>query len=209
MFKTLGKRGCRRLAAASIVRTLAPGAVLWHAGEKPPHICLVSEDMLQMVKVSRHGNTASLALVLPGEAFGCVFFLLDHSIFSDLSAFAKSVVVLIPGRLAFDIGKNNPGWFKAMAVQLSALLVRQDRFRAICAMTAKEKIPSLLICLRDLTGESELKLTQADIAKLAALSEETVNRTLSRLKKRGIVAVSRGTISIVNPSLLMKLAAGI
>ena len=207
LFKTLGMRGLRRLAASSLVRALAPGEVLWPPGEAPRHLCLISEGMLQMVKVSPRGDAASLRLLLRGEAFGCACVLLDHAVFPDITAVSKSVVVQIPGDLAFEIGRDNPAWFKAVAVHLAMQLVRQMRFRDISTLDAKERIPALLVCLREFTDKNQLHLTQADIAKLSALSEETVNRTMSRLKKQGIVSISRGAVSIIDPTRLANLAA--
>lgn len=208
MFSTLNPRGLRKLAAASVTRALAENETLWAAGEKPGALCLVVEGMMHLTKTSAHGKTTSIELIHPNDALGCVAMLTDFGIIADLMAVGKSTVVIIPGRLAFEIGKNNPAWFKAMATQLAARLERQTRLRAINSDAARNKIPALLNYIHESTGRRNIALTQAAVAKLTGLSEETVNRTLSKLKDRGILSLSRRSISIVNPASLMKLENG-
>ena len=93
-----------------------------------------------------------------------------------------------------------------MAIQLATRLERQTLFRSLSSNPAKDRIAALLGYIYKNEARRELALTQAAVARLTDLSEATVNRALSRLKKRGIVSISRGTISVVNPALLMKLS---
>lgn len=207
-FSTLGPRGIKKITAGSTLRILAANETLWAAGEKPKALCLVIEGMLHLTKTSSHGRTTSIGLLHPGDVFGCASMLTDKELFSEITAAVKSEVAVIPGCLAFEIGKANPNWFKALAVQLSMHFERQTRLRAINSDAAKNRIPALLNYIHENTGRKNIALTQAAVAKLTGLSEETVNRTLAKLKDRGILSLSRGSISIVNPASLTKLAAG-
>ena len=206
MLKTLGASGVKKLAAASTIRALAANETLWAAGEKPRALCLVTQGMLHLVKISARGKQTSLELLHPGDAVGCIAILTDTALIADVAAVVKSTVVVIPGHLACKIGGNDPRWLKAVAIQLATRLERQTLFRSLSSNPAKDRIAALLGYIYKNEARRELALTQAAVARLTDLSEATVNRALSRLKKRGIVSISRGTISVVNPALLMKLS---
>lgn len=164
--------------------------------------------MLHLVKTSARGKQTSLELLHPGDAAGCTAIFTDAPLIADVAAVVKSTVVLIPVHLACKIGGDSPRWLKAVASQLATRLERQTLFRFLGSNLAKDRIAALLGYIYKNESRRDLALTQAAIARMTDLSEATVNRALSGLKRRGIVTVSRGTIAIINPAPLMKLAAG-
>ena len=103
MLKTLGASGVKKLAAASTIRALAANETLWAAGEKPRALCLVTQGMLHLVKISARGKQTSLELPPGGRRAA------RHphrlALIADVAAVVKSTVVAIPGHLACKIGE--------------------------------------------------------------------------------------------------------
>jgi CRP-like cAMP-binding protein len=52
------------------------------------------------------------------------------------------------------------------------------------------------------TGAVAVRLSQQDIAGLVGASRESVARALATLRTRGLLATGRGTITVVEPSVL-------
>ena len=94
MLKTLGASGVKKLAAASTIRALAANETLWAAGEKPRALCLVTQGMLHLVKISARGKQTSLELLHPGDA-GLHRHPHRLALIADVAAVVKSTVVVI------------------------------------------------------------------------------------------------------------------
>ena len=82
--------------------------------------------------------------------------------------------------------------------------------------TAVEKLASFLLGLarrmNGVDGEDKpipVPMTRGDVADYLGLTVETVSRTLSRLKKAGLITISEAhSITIVKPDELQDIAEG-
>ncbi|MBI5247782.1 MAG: Crp/Fnr family transcriptional regulator [Elusimicrobia bacterium] len=203
LFRTLPRRGLETLVSVSRKRRFAPGQRLWHAGDVAGHLCLVTEGLLKKEILTPTGKASIIELIGPGNICGCSPYFCGGRIASDAMAVIDTVVQCVPLAKSFELGKDNPSWFEEIARNLAFRLRRQNSLRCVLAENARLKVPGILLWLRESTGET-IPLTQAAIAKVAGLAEETVCRELATLKRRKLVDVSRGGVRITEPSMLKR-----
>lgn len=82
--------------------------------------------------------------------------------------------------------------------------------------SALEKVASFLCVLADRVGEDQedqrrinLPMRRGDIADFLGLTTETVSRTLTQLRKSGVIAVQNiHTVAVLRPEALLHLSRG-
>ncbi len=177
------------------------GTYVWRSGERVQKICVVVEGLLQASMPLHSGRHSTVELFNRGDAVGCLTYLRKAGALCDLRAVVNSVIACFPSTLAFESEPPESKWAISVARSIALRFEKQIRLRAISFEPSRRKVPAILLWLHESTG-STIPLTQAVLATIAGLSEETVCRTLSLLKDKGLVAVSRGVVRIPNPSAL-------
>ena len=82
--------------------------------------------------------------------------------------------------------------------------------------SAAEKVASFLCVLVDRVGENlsgfqqvELPMSRGDIADFLGLTTETISRTLTQMRKNGIIEIENiHTVKILRPSALLEMSLG-
>jgi CRP/FNR family transcriptional regulator len=197
LFAALPREKVKRLVALSKTYRFKAGQYIWHTGDSPRHLCLVVAGLLKTTIVPVSGKTSIIELVKPGEICGCIAHLHGGAAFCDLKAVTDTEVVCVPAPKAFEFGADAPGWFRALAVNISRRFTRQIKLRLIVTSGPRQKIPALLLWLSEKVGAT-ISLTQAVIAMVAGINEATVCRALVPLKRRNLIKVSRGVIEILD-----------
>jgi CRP-like cAMP-binding protein len=132
-------------------------------------------------------------LLLPGDAFACQR---NRQNFSVEAAAEVTTIVCYPRRKVEALVISNPrvGWLLAeIATQTICRL--QSQLLIVGRITALEKIGAFLVALAERqagTGKAadrvNLPISRYDIADYLALSVETVSRSLTGLKERGLIS---------------------
>lgn len=201
-----------RISASS--RLFGPRADLIREGDAPDGVLLVMEGIACRHKVRENGARQITAYLVPGDACDLDVALLtrmDHTI-TTLSA--CRVVRIAPETIA-ELMQNHPQIARGLRM---TTLVDEATLREwlinVGRRSAMERIAhlfcELLVRLKvvGLTeGESyALPLTQLDLADTAGLSNVHVNRSLQELRRRGLIELKGGRLTILNLPQLRALA---
>jgi len=198
-------------AAAARLDALAPmevpeGAVLFHPGETVKGFVIVLRGRIEVYLTGLSGREILLYEVNPGQS--CVQSTLglmggeDYS--GEAVARTASEIVLVPRDIFLRLMDDDSGFrgfvFAAFATRLQSMMHLLDR-------VAFQRIETRLAqCLLARAEDGRIKATHAEIAVMIGTAREVVSRRLDALARRGIVALERGVVRILDGETLADLA---
>jgi CRP-like cAMP-binding protein len=203
LFAGLDEEDVRRLLAVARRRTFHRNEVVFHRGDPGDTLHLIAKGRFAVRFTTQLGDTATLAVMGPGEAFG------ELALVSSDRHRSATIVALEPAE-TYSIGspdverlrREHPG-VNEILIGILAARVRQLNERLVEALFVPAET-RVLRRLRDLTqvyGDGServvIPLTQEDIAGLAGTSRATVNRVLRDEERRGTVELGRGKTVVV------------
>ena len=197
--------------AATLMGALVPaqvpeGAVLFRPGETVKGFVIVLRGRIEVYLTGVSGREILLYEVAPGQS--CVQSTLglmggeDYS--GEAVARAPCEIVLVPRETFMRLMDNDPGFrrfvFAAFAARLQSMMHLLDR-------VAFQRIETRLAqCLLERAEGGQINATHAEIAVMIGSAREVVSRRLDALARRGIVALERGVVRILDAETLAELA---
>lgn len=190
----------RRRFVEADVELVAQGARLKHAA-------FLVEGWGIRYRMLRDGRRQILNFLLPGDMFDLCAFLLsksDHAI----ATITPATVAQVDPRQFADLFQTYPRLAAAMwksGLQEEAML--RERLVSLGRRTAEERIAHLLYELwvrfhlsrPDIGRSFDAPITQVELADAVGLTPIHVNRTLQRLRAKGLIERTRRTITIMKP----------
>ncbi len=190
-----------------------PGGYLFREGDEATRIYQVVSGVLRLTRVMENGRRQVIAFGYPGDVVGFPKDGLHHT---DCDALTP-VRVVSHGRDALEKGEGDPTLHhQLLQAALREISGMQDHFMMLGRKSAPEKVASFLAVLaarvgQDCDGNTQIALpmSRADIADFLGLTTETVSRTITRLRKAGIIALpDPQTVHLRDPEALSDLADG-
>lgn len=200
--------------ATSKPRTYQPRQDLIREGDQPGPMFIVLEGWVCRYKILPNGTRQIMAFLIPGDACDLHIKLLeemDHSI-QAITLATVATVTRDEMESMFDGHRNIA---KAMYF---AQLVDEGIMRSwIVSMgrrNSTERVAHLMceLYLRSRTfgltdaGEFALPLSQLVLADALGMTAVHINRVLKELRLAGVMAVKRGSVSVLDPVKLVQIA---
>jgi CRP/FNR family transcriptional regulator, cyclic AMP receptor protein len=197
------------LLSDSATITRARGQLLLSA--RRDAVAILLEGAAKEHRSTVDGQDVVLRLLGPGDVAGLTVSLGTPS-GGDVTALEHTEVLLIPGSDLRTLARDRPGiamaWLQAATQQLSELRSQTTEF---ALATAGERVVARLAELvdrwgTDVGGELRIpvRLTQDELASWAGTSRESTAKALKELRREGIVATSRRTITILDVDALQR-----
>jgi len=208
LFRDLPEGELRRLVAVAHRRRFKRGEVVFHRGDPADSIHLIAKGRFAARVSTQLGETVTVSVQGPGEAFG------ELALIEPGSARSTTLVALEAGethavhRDDFERLRRNYPTVNDVLVRLLARRLRQTSELLVegLFLPAETRVLRRVCELARLYGDGSsgtvIPLTQDDIAGLAGTSRATVNRVLRAEEGRGTVALSRGRTAILDPDAL-------
>ena len=185
------------------------GMVLFHPGDTVKGFVIMLSGRVEVYLTGTSGRELLLYAIEPGQS--CVQSTLglmggdDYS--GEAVTRAPSELVLVPRETflrLMDLSDNFRHFvFAAFAQRLQSMMHLLDR-------VAFQRIETRLArSLLDRAENGTLRATHAEIAVMIGSAREVVSRRLDALARRGIVALERGVVRIVDPDTLTEIAQSI
>ena len=192
---------------------LKAGAYLFFEGDTVEWLYRVTSGVLRLTRMLEDGRRQVIVFGYPGDIVGFPAQGLHHT---DCDALTD--VRLQPyRRSALERPETDPELHRELLdAALREISGMQDHFMMLGRKSAAEKVASFLCVLADHVGLRagdrrvvDLPMSRADIADFLGLTQETVSRILTQLRKSKIIAIDNITkISILRPMALLALSAG-
>jgi CRP-like cAMP-binding protein len=177
----------------SHTRNTHAGHTIFCEGDKADFVYEVLEGVVRTSKVLCDGRRQVLTFAYPGDIIG-----LSHDSFyhSDCDAISD-VKIRVYRKNAFNATFADEPQLCGQLLRYAAAEVNnmQEHFLMLGRKSALEKVASFLVVLLDRVGEKssecntcfQLPMSRSDIADFLGLTIETVSRTLTKLRKQGII----------------------
>lgn len=206
LFGGLPEVELRRLVAVARRRRFARSEVVFHRGDPADNLHLVVKGRFTARVTTQLGDTVTVAIHSPGEAFGELALVEAGALRSTTVAAVEAGETLAINRDDFDRLRREYPEVNEVLVRLLAARVRRssDRLLEALFVPAETRVLRRLRELAQLYGQSSpgtvVPLTQDDIAGLAATSRATANRVLRAEQRRGTVRLARGQTLVLDPA---------
>ena len=197
------RRPAPRLVLRGSSRSREPGATIYAQSDPAEFIYQIASGVVRTITVHRDGRRIVHGFHLPGEIFGLEREKIHHC---SAEAVCETALVQCPVSRLNTLAETD----KEAARELwMSLLVSRDRtaerFMYVLHGTAFEKLAYFLIDLAWRTQSSrriELPMSRYDIADYLGLSSETVSRTFTALRTRGLISTKGRQVRLLNNDML-------
>jgi len=184
----------RTLNSISTSTTLPTGGTVFYEGDDSTYLFNVVSGAVRLSKLLSDGRRQITGFLFPGDFLGLsvrdVYAYTAETLTSTtLCRFERPRLVKIMERLP----KLEHELLKLASNELAQA---QDHLMMLGRKTANERLATVLITLSTRIGRPhdagymiDLSMTRGDIADYTGLTTETVSRTLTRLRKEGIITI--------------------
>jgi CRP-like cAMP-binding protein len=184
-------------------RTFSRGEVVFHEGDPADSLHLVEKGRFAVRVTTPLGETATLAIRGPGEAFGELALVSDAPRSATVAALEPAETHSLYRREFDELRRGHPFVNRVLVAVLAAEVRRMDELIVEAFYVGADK--RVLRRLRDLAGiygdgsdSITVPLTQEDLAGLAGTSRATVNRVLRQEESRGTIMLGRGRTIVLD-----------
>ncbi len=205
--------GPQRLALqnAASIRHVPQGAVLHNGSEDCVGLFLVLEGRLRAYIVSDEGREVTLYRLLERDmclfSAACIMNSIQFDI--TISAEQDSTVLHIPPQVYQELMAQSAPVAnytnELMATRFSDVMWLLDQ---ILYKRLDARLAAFLLEESALDGTGTLRLTHEQIAQHLGSAREVVTRMLKYFQSEGLVALSRGSVAVLDAVRLAKLAQG-
>lgn len=206
-----------RLNAVVTHQSLDPGETLFIEGDPADNLYIITNGCVKLYKMMIDGRRQITGFLYRSDFLGLA---LRDSYAYSVEAVAPSDLCRFPkDRLERLLDEFPRMERRLLGIASNELASAQDQMLLLGRKTAEEKVASFLSLLRrraeikvGMSIEMEpdrldLPMTRTDIADYLGLTIETVSRSFSSLKKRGVISFSNPhRIEVVDGEYLMELA---
>ncbi|MGH3103941.1 MAG: Crp/Fnr family transcriptional regulator [Gaiellaceae bacterium] len=213
LFAGLPEEDVRRLLSVARRRRFERHEVVFHKGDPGDTLHLISKGRFAVRITTQLGETATLTVMAPGDAFGeLALVTADHLRSATVIALEPGETYAVHETDLTRLRKQHPG-VNEVLITILADRVRQVNERLVEAlfvgveMRVLRRLCDLATLYGDDSGSAAvIPLTQEDIAGLAGTSRATVNRVLREEARRGTVELGRGKTVVVDLTSLKRRA---
>lgn len=205
LFKRLTPPERQRLAAVSRECRYAKGETIFREGDPADAVCIVKEGRVHLMKFLASGQASTTCVMTGGESFCCLPALDRKPYPVDAVAATDAIVVQIPTSTFHELLGKNPGFLQDSLCLFCDRLRQVEHKGCLARDPVEQRMARELLALSKKFG-STIPLTKHELAELVHTTVESAIRTLSQLKRQGIITSSRGSTTIVKPAQLQRLA---
>nr|WP_139378418.1 Crp/Fnr family transcriptional regulator [Mesobacillus jeotgali] len=187
------------------IKNIDKGSFLFEEGNHANELYIIQSGKFQISKIVPDGRELTIRMCSAGELIGelALFSPASQHILTARSSESGSVAVIQKDRLEAEIAKDS-----GLALELVKWLSlqhrkSQTRIRDLVLHGKKGALYSTLIRMVNSYGvktEDGLKidvpLTNQELANFCGTSREVVNRLLSELRKKKIISIDKGFITV-------------
>ncbi len=202
-----------RLLAPARVERLDEGRVLFRKGDPGDRLYVVLAGRISIGTTSEDGKEVVFNVLGRGEVFGEIALLDGKARTADATAMAESHLLVLERADFLPFLQSHP----EVAARLIALLCERLRwvsqsYEDSLFMDLPARLAKRLLLLAETHGEPagtgtriEFPLSQQELAKMAGVSRESVNKLLRAWQSEGLIAHDHSHVTILDPARLKRL----
>ena len=208
LFRNLPEPEFRRLVAIAQRRRFARNEVVFHRGDPADTLHLIVRGRFAARVETAVGDTVTVSVHGPGDAFGELALLdLEQNRSTTVAALEPGGTYAVHRDDFTRLRQEYPAVNEVLVRLLAGRLRRMsDLYVEALFVDAETRVLRRLHELAGLYGQGApgtvIPLSQQEIAGLAGTSRATVNRVLRAEATRGVVELQRGQTAVLDPAVL-------
>ncbi len=192
----------RRMESRSMVRHYEKNSILHDHQAECLGMVVLLEGQLRVTMQSDDGREVTIYTMEPGDtdilSASCV---INQITFDSMMFAAKdSDVLIIPAAILAGMKEENV-WLQNYIYEIGLHRFSDAMWtiQQILFMKIDQRVASALLDEYARTDDTNIALTQEEIARTISSAREVVARTLKRMEKDGLLKVGRGNIELLDP----------
>ena len=192
------------------IKTYQTGEVIFRKNESSTYLYILKSGRVKLTSAMPGGRDQIIGLVSPGHLLG-IETLNDEFYPYSATATGTATVCRFRHKAMLDTLKEHPSIATHLCDDLNEKLVQtRALIEAMGRRTAVEKIAACILSIQyqDKSGveESLIQLSRRELAEMLGLTEETISRVISELRRTGIIEAPRGKIIVLDRERLQGIA---
>jgi CRP-like cAMP-binding protein len=216
LFAGLREEDLKRIRGVALLKQVGKREVLFSDGEQAKGFYVILSGKVKLYKISPEGKEQILHMVSAPDAFAEAALFHEGSYPAFAEALVDSQLLFFPKRDFIHLIERNPQLSINMIISLShflrkfASLIEELSLKEVSSRVAKYLIDLSLKSAKDGKNlkEVDLDLSKTQLASKLGTISETLSRTLSKMKAKGVIDVNKNKILILNRELLEEMASG-
>ncbi len=215
VFSDLSREDVRVLARARSANTYRRRSVIFYEGNPSLGMFCVHAGRVKIYNHGPDGHQQIVRLARDGDLLGYRALLAGEPYAATAEVLEEAVICFIDKAPALDLVRRNPGVaLRLLAVVSRDLRVAEQRVLDLIQKPVAGRVAGLLLELQRGFGERgpagvrlDIDLTREELAEMIGTTAESLIRTLSDLRSRGLVALDGHHITLRDPAALARLSA--
>ncbi len=186
------------IAAASRLRNVRRGQVLFTAGDPSETVILVISGRVKIVVRSADGAELTLTIVQPGGTIGDLSVADGGPRSADAEALDDCRLLLVPNELIADLCSRVPSVTQALLSSIAGTLRRLTEATSdFVFLDLPRRVAKVLLSQpRGQDGVIALKMSQEELAHQVGGSRQSVNAALRGFERRGWIEVHDRAVTV-------------
>ncbi|WP_097677992.1 Crp/Fnr family transcriptional regulator [Bacillus massilinigeriensis] len=212
LFKDMDSGEWNRMAEISLERDWRKGSIIFHQDDPLTNVYFIAKGMVKIFKNDVNGKEQVVAILKEGDMFPHVGFFRKGGYPAYAEALKDSTLIVVPVSGFEKVLIENPELsikvFRVLGEKIADL---QDRLEAQILNNSYEQIIKLLLRLSKTHGDVlqdglvrvKMVFTNKDLANMIGSTRETVSRTLTRLRRTGLLKTDAKGNLLFHPEELL------
>ncbi len=182
------------------------GRVLYEPGDQLKYVYFPTDCIISLLYVMEDGASAEISVVGHEGLLGVAVFMGGDSTSSRAIVQSAGFAYSLPGRIVKEEFNANPALRRLMLRYTQALLTQMAQ-TAVCNRhhTIDQQLCRWLLLSLDRLPDNKLTMTQELIANMLGVRREGVTDAAGKLQRLGVIAYSRGHITVLDRPRLEQL----
>ncbi|MFC5382065.1 Crp/Fnr family transcriptional regulator [Aquipuribacter nitratireducens] len=216
ILRDLDQQEMESIAARAAMRVLERGSLVWSPIDGREVLYIVKSGRVRLLRSTADGRTMTLAVLGPGALFGQMRLLGQDMRTSSAEAFEDVVLCQMTEADVRSLLLADPRIAARITEGLGRRLAEvEQRLADALLKSAPQRVAATVATLAGagpsssrLTGPrgQEVRLTHAQLADLVGTTRETTTKVLGDLQSRGLVALRRGKVVVLDVERLQLLS---
>lgn len=214
-FKALKKEELKQMADNKKTKTIKKGDIIFKEGERLGGVFCVRNGISKLSKMSDNGRDQIVKIATKGEVLGHRSVISSEATNLSAVALEDMEVCFIPKSHIEEPLQTNPVFTNAVLKHMAQeLKFADDIIVNMAQKTVRQRLAEILLYLEENFGTDKegylyLQLSRADIADVVGTATELLIRTLTKLKKEGLVVTAGKRIQILDKKALLQIVEGL
>ena len=208
LLRSVTAQDLETVAAASRLRNVRRGQVLFTAGDPSDTVILVISGLVKVVVRSADGAELTLTVVQPGGTIGELSVADGGPRSADAEALDDCRLLFVPNDLIAELSSRVPSVTQALMTSIAVTLRRLTEAASdLVFLDLPRRVAKVLLSQpRGDDGMIELKMSQEELAHQVGGSRQSVNLALRGFERRGWIEVHDRAVTLNQADALARFA---